>query len=64
MTASAAVRWVVACAGLLLVTVLAVRWSAWVRDLDMRLFDALNGAVADGPPMRLVAGIADPSRSP
>ena len=50
----------IACAGLLLVTVLAVRWSDAVRRADRRLFDALSVADGDGSPARLVAGIADP----
>jgi membrane-associated phospholipid phosphatase len=48
-----------ACAGLLLVTVAAVRWWAGLRDLDLQAFDAVSGAPADGV-VRVVAGIADP----
>lgn len=50
----------IACIGLLLVTIAAVRWSPAFRDLDARTFDALSGTTGDAGAVRLVAGIADP----
>ncbi len=49
-----------ACSALLLLLVAAVRWSASLRDLDARGFDALSGGIGDNGAVRVVAGVADP----